>query len=70
MNAQLLHLSYKRVDNETSWDGYGVNEQMLEEFKTMWQLLLDSLDDRFTDEFKERYAAHSDQPEYRRFSTD
>ena len=67
MSAQLIHLSYLRVDNTVAWAGYSVNDQLLREFMCVWSRFLESLDNRFRAQFKAEFTNQSAKPEYARF---
>jgi len=67
MDKQLMHFSWKRVDDPKDWDGFGVNDLLLREFRQAWELFIVGLDDRLKAEFDMEIARFKAMPEFSRF---
>jgi hypothetical protein len=51
MNQQLMHLSYRRVENKTPWDG-SANAPLLNELTDTWEQFLTCLSPLYEAEFR------------------
>jgi hypothetical protein len=67
MDQQLMHDSYHRVDNKTSWDG-SANAALLAEFKAAWAEFLSEVAEPYATEFQNQLRTRSQQREYKRFA--